>query len=115
MGRRGPGDTRLGWHMQFQNQFDAVDRPMPRERMGRGKISPTTTQAEGPHVMANQDMLRQMKGITADIAAVLWADVLPDGVFEVSVFLLRPRLNYENSFLMIKELKCSRKMSHESE
>lgn len=33
--------------MQFQSQLEAVDRPTPRERMGRGKISPIRTQAPG--------------------------------------------------------------------
>ena len=57
---------------QFQNQLDAVERPTPRERIGRGKISPTTTHAEGPHVIAKQDILRQMKAIIAEMAAVLF-------------------------------------------
>lgn len=48
--------------MQFQNQLEAVERPTPRERMGRGKISPTTTQAAGPQVVAKAAMLRQMTG-----------------------------------------------------
>ena len=57
---------------QFQNQLDAVERPTPRERIGRGKISPTTTHGEGPHVIAKQDILRQMKAIIAEMAAVLF-------------------------------------------
>lgn len=35
--------------MQFQNQLEEVERPTPRERMGRGKTSPMTTHAHGPH------------------------------------------------------------------
>jgi hypothetical protein len=31
--------------MQFQSQLEAVERATPRERVGRGKISPMTTQA----------------------------------------------------------------------
>ena len=57
---------------QFQNQLDAVERPTPRERIGSGKISPTTTHAEGPHDIAKQDILRQMKAIIAEMAAVLF-------------------------------------------
>lgn len=57
--------------MQFQNQLDEVERPTPRERMGRGKTSPTTIQAHGPHVVANMKMLIQMNAIMADTADVL--------------------------------------------
>jgi len=31
--------------MVFQSQLDAVERPTPRERIGRGKISPMTIHA----------------------------------------------------------------------
>lgn len=31
----------------FHNQFEAVERPTPRDRIGRGKVSPITTQAVG--------------------------------------------------------------------
>lgn len=55
-------DVRL---TQFQNQLEAVERPTPRERMGRGKISPMTTQALGPQVVAKKEMLKQMKAIMA--------------------------------------------------
>lgn len=41
---------------QFQSQLDAVDRATPRERMGRGKISPMTTQAPGPQALAKKKM-----------------------------------------------------------
>lgn len=42
--------------------------------MGSGKISPTMTHAEGPHVMANIEMLMQMNAIMADTAEGLgWA------------------------------------------
>lgn len=42
--------------MQFHSQLDAVDRPTPRDRIGRGKISPITTQAPGPQVVAKKKM-----------------------------------------------------------
>ena len=54
---------------QFQNQLDAVERPIPRDRMGSGKISPMTTQAAGPQVEAKKKMLMQMKAIMALTAA----------------------------------------------
>lgn len=62
--------------MQFQNQLDEVERPTPLERIGRGKISPITTQAQGPQVVANMKMLMQMKAIMADTADRL---LLPSG------------------------------------
>ena len=43
--------------------FDAVDRATPRERIGRGKTSPITTQAVGPHVEAKNAIAMQMKAI----------------------------------------------------
>jgi len=43
-------------HTQFQSQLEAVDRATPRARMGRGKISPMTTQAPGPQVLAKKKM-----------------------------------------------------------
>ena len=42
--------------IQFQNQFAAVDRPTPRERIGSGKHSPTMTQPTGPQVAAKKKM-----------------------------------------------------------
>jgi len=42
--------------IQFQSQFEEVDKPTARERMGRGKISPITTQAPGPQVVAKKNM-----------------------------------------------------------
>lgn len=54
---------------QFQNQFEEVDRPSPREQIGRGKISPTTTKAHGPQVAAKNEMLKQMNAIIADVTA----------------------------------------------
>ena len=56
---------------QFQNQLEDVERPTPRERIGRGKTSPMTTHAHGPHVDANIEMLMQMKAIIADTADLL--------------------------------------------
>ena len=64
-------------HTQFQNQLLAVDNPTPRERIGSGKISPITTQAQGPHVAAKKEMLKQMKAIIADTAAWLCLDSFP--------------------------------------
>lgn len=62
---------------QFQNQLEDVERPTPRDRIGRGKISPTTTHAAGPQVIANVEMKRQIKAIIADTAALLCSLVLP--------------------------------------
>jgi len=45
--------------------------------MGNGKISPTMTQAEGPHVIANIEMLIHMNAIIAAVAAELGFDPLP--------------------------------------
>ena len=47
--------------MVFQSQFDAVERATPRERIGRGKISPMRTQAPGPQVDAKKKMKMAMK------------------------------------------------------
>ncbi len=41
---------------QFHSQFEAVERPTPRDLIGIGKISPITTQAPGPHVEAKKKM-----------------------------------------------------------
>src|SRR6478609_2780547 len=51
--------------MQFQSQLEAVERATPRERMGRGKISPMQTQAPGPQVEAKKKMYMQMNEIWA--------------------------------------------------
>ena len=37
-------------------QLEAVERPTPRERIGSGKISPITTHAAGPQVVAKKKM-----------------------------------------------------------
>jgi len=42
--------------MQFQSQFEAVERPTPRDRIEMGKVSPITTQAPGPQVEAKEDV-----------------------------------------------------------
>ncbi len=64
--------ARKGFELtQFQNQLDEVERATPRERIGRGKISPITTQAHGPQVAAKKDMLKQMNAIIAETAALL--------------------------------------------
>lgn len=62
---------------QFQNQFEDVDSPTPLDRMGNGKISPITTHAQGPHVAAKNEMLKQMKAIMAETALLLCCDSLP--------------------------------------
>jgi hypothetical protein len=40
--------------MVFHSQFEAVERPTPRDRIGSGKISPMTIHAPGPHVEAKK-------------------------------------------------------------
>jgi len=62
-------------HTVFQSQLDAVERPIPRERIGSGKISPITTHAPGPQVLAKNAIEMQMKAISA-----LTAEELPDGI-----------------------------------
>ena len=54
---------------QFHSQLEAVESPTPRDRMGRGKISPMTTQAPGPQVEAKKKIYIQMKAISALTAA----------------------------------------------
>ena len=60
-------DLRLAWSVltmygvmtvmiQFQSQLEAVERATPRDRIGRGKISPMQTQAPGPQVEAKKKM-----------------------------------------------------------
>ena len=62
---------------QFQNQFDEVEMPTPRDLIGRGKISPMTTHAHGPQLAAKKQMLKQMKAIMAETAAWLFFEVVP--------------------------------------
>lgn len=56
---------------QFHSQLDAVDSPTPRDRMGRGNVSPMTTQAVGPHVEAKNAIDKQMNAIIAEVADLL--------------------------------------------
>ena len=82
--------------MQFQNQLLAVESPTPRARIGRGKISPTTgmkvslcaidhiawvknlpIQADGPQVIANAEIFRQMNAIIALTACGFCPSVTP--------------------------------------
>lgn len=56
---------------QFHSQFDAVDSPTPRDRIGSGNVSPMTTQAVGPHVEAKNAIDKQINAIIADVAEVL--------------------------------------------
>ena len=43
--------------MVFQSQLEAVESATPRARMGRGKISPMTIQAPGPHEQAKKTVI----------------------------------------------------------
>ena len=45
---------KVGARTQFHSQFEAVDSATPRDRIGRGKTSPITTQAPGPQVVAKK-------------------------------------------------------------
>lgn len=45
-------------HTQFQNQFDAVDSATPFDLMGSGKISPMTTHAAGPQLVAKKKIYK---------------------------------------------------------
>lgn len=56
---------------QFQNQFEDVDSPTPRDRIGNGNNSPMTIHAPGPQVAAKNEMLKQMKAIMAETAELL--------------------------------------------
>ena len=57
----------------FHSQLEEVERATPRERMGRGKISPITIQAPGPQVEAKKKMKMAMKAICALTAEMLLA------------------------------------------
>lgn len=61
---------------KFQSQLDATERDMALARTLRGKISPTTTQAMGPHVEANAAMYRQMRATSAFWPEVLWTEIV---------------------------------------
>ena len=61
----------------FHNQLEAVDKPTPRDRMGRGKISPMRIQAPGPQVEAKKKMKMAMKAIWALTAEMLLARLTP--------------------------------------
>ena len=56
--------------MVFQSQLDAVERATPRERMGRGKISPMRTQAPGPQVEAKKKMKIAMKLLRTNVRTI---------------------------------------------
>lgn len=49
--------------LTFHNQFEAVESPTPRDRMGNGKISPTTTHATPPQQEAKKKMYIATKAI----------------------------------------------------
>jgi hypothetical protein len=79
-------DLRLPWSsptmygvmtamMVFQSQLEAVESATPRERIGRGKISPMTIHAPGPQVLAKKKMKMAMKAIWALTAELLTACV----------------------------------------
>jgi hypothetical protein len=63
--------------MKFQSQLDAVESATPLERMGSGKISPTTTHAAGPQVEANEAMYRQTNTIRTVDAALECGSAVP--------------------------------------
>lgn len=63
--------------MVFHIQFDAVERATPRDRIGRGKISPIMIHAPGPHVEAKKKMNIAMNAIWALTAGTLFATELP--------------------------------------
>ena len=57
------GMTRRVATYVFHSQLEEVERATPRERIGRGKISPMTIQAPGPQVEAKKKMKMAMKAI----------------------------------------------------
>jgi len=59
--------------MVFQSQLDAVERPTPRDRIGRGKISPMRIHAPGPQVEAKKKMKMAINAIWALTAEMLSA------------------------------------------
>jgi len=59
--------------MVFHSQLDEVLRATPRDRTGKGKISPMTIQAPGPQVEAKKKMKKQMKATCALTAGMLFA------------------------------------------
>lgn len=63
-----PRNTTIYFISYKTYQLEAVERPTPRERMVRGKISPMTIQAQGPQVVAKTEMFKQMKAIMARTA-----------------------------------------------
>jgi len=71
-------------HVRGDDGDDGVPEPVggggertPRERMGRGKISPMTIQAPGPQVLAKKKMKMAMKALWALTAEMLLARVVP--------------------------------------
>ncbi len=48
---------------QFQSQLEAVESATPRARMGSGNISPMTTHAAGPQVVAKKPIYRQVPAL----------------------------------------------------
>ena len=49
-------DFRQAGPTQFHSQLEEVDKATPRARIGSGKISPISTQAPGPQVVAKKKM-----------------------------------------------------------
>ena len=67
----------------FQSQFDAVESATPRDRIGSGKISPMTTHAPGPQVVAKKKMKIAMKAtcaLTAPMFCATWRPLASGGV-----------------------------------
>ena len=75
--------------MVFHNQLDEVLRATPRDRTGKGKISPMTIQAPGPQVEAKKKMKKQMKATCALTAGMLFA-IATGGVALFKWVLLNP-------------------------
>lgn len=71
----------------FHSQLEAVDKATPRDRMGKGKISPIKTQAPGPQVEAKKKMKMAIKATWVLTAAMLLATVSPAALV---VSLLKP-------------------------
>lgn len=57
-------------------QLLAVDNATPFALIGRGKISPTSTQEPGPHVVAKKNMKMQINAIMIE-SAVVECEIVP--------------------------------------
>jgi hypothetical protein len=57
--------------MQFHREFEAVESAIPQARTGSGKISPMTTEAPGPRLLAKKKMYRPMNAVSTRTAVRL--------------------------------------------